>query len=209
MRADPALRRSDITGIVLAGGRGSRMGGVEKGLQWYAGKPLALHAIERLRPQVGPLLISANRHADLYADLGAPVVADAADGHAGPLAGFLAGLNSCETPYLATVPCDAPRFPTDLVAKLAQALVAGDADLAIAAAPGPGGKLRPQPVFCLMRASLRGKLAAFLARGEGKVGLWAALQRCAAVNFDDAEAFVNINTGQDLDRLQRQPVGPD
>jgi molybdopterin-guanine dinucleotide biosynthesis protein A len=201
------IPRTDITGLVLAGGRGSRMGGADKGLQLHAGRPLALLALERLRLQVGPLLISANRNAERYAAFGAPVLADDAGlGHAGPLAGWLAGLARCETPFLAAVPCDAPAFPSDLVARLAQALAAADTEIAVAATRDPThdstAGVQLQPVFGLLRAGLHDDLAAFLQTGERKVARWTAQHRCAVVVFDDAQAFVNVNTVQQLQQLQ-------
>ena len=199
MTAD--IARHDITGLVLAGGRGSRMGGVDKGLQVHAGMPLARHALLRLAPQVGPLTLSANRNLQAYAAFGVPVCPDALPGFAGPLAGFLAGLAHAVTPYLVTVPCDAPAFPADLVARLAAALVHEDADLAMAATPAPHG-LAAQPVFCLLKTTLRSDLEHFVAGGDRKVELWAAQQRRVLVRFDDAAAFFNANTLADLQRLQ-------
>jgi molybdopterin-guanine dinucleotide biosynthesis protein A len=211
------LRHDDITGLVLAGGRGSRMGGVDKGLQLHRGQPLALHALQRLAPQVGPLLMNANRHIDQYTLFGAPVVADAqaeaqaadqAD-FAGPLAGLLAGLQACRTPWLVSVPCDSPLFPADLVARLARAAVDAQADVAIAVTPGADGSLQPQPVFCLLRATLREPLQAFLAQGQRKIDRFTGQQRQVQVLFADAAAFVNANTADDLARLQAPglPVG--
>ena len=109
------IARTDITGLVLAGGRGSRMGGADKGLQSYRGMPLAMHAMLRLAPQVGRVMINANRNLAAYESFGAPVFTDASGDFAGPLAGFVAGLEQCDTPYLVTVPCDSPLFPDDLV----------------------------------------------------------------------------------------------
>ena len=109
----------DITGLILAGGRGSRMGGVDKGLQNHLGMPLAMHALLRLGPQVGEIMINANRNLGAYEAMGVPVWPDTLPDYAGPLAGFLAGLEHCETPYLVTVPCDSPLFPDDLVQRLA------------------------------------------------------------------------------------------
>ena len=207
------LLHDDITGLVLAGGRGSRMGGVDKGLQLHRGQPLALHALQRLAPQVGPLLMNANRHIDQYALFGAPVVVDAqaaaqAD-FAGPLAGLLAGLQACRTPWLVSVPCDSPLFPADLVARLARAAVDAQADVAIAVTPGADGSLQPQPVFCLLRATLRDPLQAFLAQGQRKIDRFTGQQRQVQVLFADAAAFVNANTADDLARLQAPglPVG--
>ena len=140
----------NITGLVLAGGRGLRMGGTDKGLQVLAGKPLALHALERLRPQVGALLVNANRNTATYATFGVPVCPDTVEGFAGPLAGFLAGLAQCRTPWLLTVPCDSPRFPTDLATRLAAAALSQDAEIAIALATdheAPDAALTPARVL--------------------------------------------------------------
>jgi molybdopterin-guanine dinucleotide biosynthesis protein A len=201
---EPALPREHVTGIVLAGGRGSRMGGVDKGLQCLGGKPLAWHALQRLRPQVGALWVNANRHLAAYEALGVPVCADALPDHPGPLAGFLAGLEHCPTPYLLTVPCDTPHFPADLVQRLAAALVAEAADIAMAATV-EHGRLQPQPVFCLMRVGVKDSLDGFVRSGRRKIDAWTALQRCATVVFDDAAAFFNANTPDELDRLQPRP----
>src|SRR5665213_1132642 len=123
------IKKTDITGLVLAGGRGSRMGGVDKGLQEYHGMALAQHALNRLAPQVGRAMINANRNLDVYRSMGVPVWADESADYPGPLAGMLAGLAHCETPYLATVPCDTPDFPTDLVRKLSEGLTQFDGEL--------------------------------------------------------------------------------
>src|SRR5512132_4688593 len=127
------IAREQITGLVRAGGRGARMGGVDKGLQNHLGTPLALHALLRLGPQVGEVMINANRNRGAYESMGVPVWPDTLPDYAGPLAGFLAGLEHCETPWLATVPCDTPNFPEDLVARLAAAAEAEDAEVAMAA----------------------------------------------------------------------------
>ncbi|MGZ8260229.1 MAG: molybdenum cofactor guanylyltransferase MobA [Caldimonas sp.] len=196
------IDRADITGLVLAGGRGSRMGGVDKGLQPHLGMPLALHALLRLSPQVGELLINANRNLAAYESMGTPVWPDPLPDYPGPLAGFLAGLEHCSTTFLATVPCDSPRFPEDLVARLAARLEADDADLAMAATR-EGGELRPQPVFCLMRATVIESLVRFTGSGRRKIDAWTATLRSVEVPFDDAEAFANANTLAELERLQR------
>ena len=121
-----------ITAVILAGGRGARMGGIDKGLQTFNGVPLALHTLQRLRPQVGSIMLSANRNVAAYETFGAPVWPDATTlgDYAGPLAGFITGLEQCDTPYLLTVPCDTPLFPADLVRRLADALAATGADFA-------------------------------------------------------------------------------
>jgi molybdopterin-guanine dinucleotide biosynthesis protein A len=191
--------RHEITGLVLAGGRGSRMGGVDKGLQTLDGMPLVQHAMNRLAPQVGTLMINANRHLDTYASFGMPVWPDEPADYAGPLAGFLAGLAHCETPWLATVPCDTPRFPGDLVAQLAAGL--GSAPLAIATTL-EDGRVQRQPVFCLMRRDLRPDLEAFIADGGRKIEHWLARHHCADVPFADASAFFNANTADELRGLE-------
>ena len=195
------LQREQITGLVLAGGRGSRMGGVDKGLQLHQGLRLAQHALQRLAPQVGPLLLNANRNLDTYAAMGVPVCPDALADYPGPLAGLAAGLAACSTPYLVSVPCDSPNFPTDLVARLAAALAQDEAEIAMAAAV-EDGQLRTQPVFCLLRSSLLHSLLAFLQGGQRKVDRWTALHRCVTVPFDDAAAFANANTLDELQQLQ-------
>jgi len=196
------IDRDDITGLILAGGRGSRMGGVDKGLQAHLGMPLAMHALLRLSPQVGEVLINANRNLAAYESMGAPVWPDALPDYPGPLAGFLAGLEHCATPYLATVPCDSPQFPADLVARLAERLDADGAEIAIAATR-EDGELRLQPVFCLMNATVIESLIRFTASGQRKIDAWTATLRHVAVEFDDAHAFINANTVAELRGLQR------
>ncbi len=196
-----AIDPADVTGLVLAGGRGTRMGGVDKGLQNHLGMPLALHALLRLQPQVGAVIVNANRNLAAYESMGAPVWPDPLPDHPGPLAGWLAGLEHCETPYLVTVPCDTPGFPQDLVARLAEGLVAEGADIAMAATTEEG-QLQTQPVFCLMKASLMEDLVAYVHEGGRKVDRWTARHRTAVVSFDDPAAFFNANTPQELASLQ-------
>jgi molybdopterin-guanine dinucleotide biosynthesis protein A len=194
-----------ITGLILAGGRGSRMGGVDKGLQPYAGVPLAMHALMRLGPQVGQVMINANRNLGAYDAFGVPVWPDADTDYAGPLSGFLAGLEHCETPYLVTVPCDSPLFPVDLVQRLAAALVENDAEIAMAATREGSGlqaRLQVQPVFCLMKTALLESLIRFTRSGQRKIDKWTAQHRCVQVPFDDAQAFANANTPAELQQLQ-------
>ncbi|MGC9162780.1 MAG: molybdenum cofactor guanylyltransferase MobA [Thiomonas sp.] len=193
------IDRAEITGLVLAGGRGSRMGGVDKGLQPWRGLPLAQQVRQRLQPQVGPLLINANRHLDIYRSWGLPVVTDGPQPEfAGPLAGFLAGLDACTTRYLLTAPCDCPLLPLDLADRLGQGLLAVQARIALPRAAG-----RLQPVFCLMDTALRDDLRDFVAAGGSKIDQWTARHPTAIVDFDDAHAFENINTQADLQRLER------
>jgi molybdopterin-guanine dinucleotide biosynthesis protein A len=155
-----------ITGLILAGGRGARMGGIDKGLQNFNGTPLSLHTLLRLQMQEGAplseIMIVANRNLSAYESLGVQVWPDSTDGFAGPLAGFLTGLERCETSLLLTVPCDSPLFPMDLVQRLTDALISENADIAMAAAKEEDGKIRPQPVFCLMRVSLLESLVKFI-----------------------------------------------
>jgi molybdenum cofactor guanylyltransferase len=192
----------DITGLVLAGGRGSRMGGIDKGMQPFQGIPLAQHALQRLAPQVGRLMINANRSIEDYRAMGVPVWSDQDSDFSGPLAGMLAGLTHCETAFLLSVPCDSPFFPTDLAARLSVGLEQNGAEIATAYTPD-GENLFPQPVFCLMKATLQTSLRAFIERGERKTGLWARELRGARVLFDDAEAFANFNTLTELEHAQK------
>ncbi len=197
-----AIPEADITGLILCGGRGTRMGGVDKGLQNHNGIPLAMHALLRLQPQVGQLMINANRNLAAYESMGAPVWVDPVADFPGPLAGWLAGLEQCQTPYMVTVPCDTPDFPQDLVARLAEALVKDDAEIAMAACM-EDGQLRTQPVFCLLKASLLESLLLYLHEGERKIDRWTVRHRCTTVLFDDPRAFFNANTPQELAQLQR------
>jgi molybdenum cofactor guanylyltransferase len=201
--------RAHITGLLLAGGRGERMGGLDKGLQPFRGQTLAAHSVARLAPQVGTILINANRHLDTYAALGHPVHADVWPDYAGPLAGFLTGMTHCPTPLLLTCPCDTPLFPLDLVEKLAQAMHAQDADIAMAAGLEDDGQLHAQPVFCLLKISLKASLEAFMASQRRKIDAWTGLHRCALVPFDraqDAHAFANANTLAQLKSLESQAL---
>lgn len=202
-----AIPSDQITGIVLAGGRGSRMGGLDKGLQNHKGVPLALHALLRLQPQVGPLMINANRNLSAYESMGVPVWPDARPDYPGPLAGMLAGLERCETPWLLTVPCDTPDFPEDLAARLAGAVVEHGADIAVAATR-EDGVLRTQPVFSLIRAMLMEDLMACLESGERKIDRWTARHHCVSVEFADAAAFFNANTLDELRQLEQRGAKP-
>jgi len=195
------IAAADITGLVLCGGRGSRMGGLDKGLQDWQGEPLVRRALDRLAPQVGRCAINANRNLDRYATFGVPVWPDPLEDFPGPLAGLLAGLAMCETPWLLTVPCDAPLFPRDLAARLALAIEAEGAQLAIASCDGLEDE-RLQPVFCLMHRSLQADLRRYLDEGGRKVERWTARQRRAVVAFDEAAAFANVNTLAELRQLQ-------
>lgn len=206
--ASTPIAPEDITGVVLAGGRATRMGGVDKGLQTHRGMPLALYTLLRLQRQVGQAMINANRNLAAYEAMGVPVWPDAMPDYPGPLAGMLTGLERCETPWLLTVPCDTPDFPADLAERLAQAVVAQDADIALAATR-EDGELRAQPVFCLVRAMLMEDLMAYLQSGQRKIDRWTARHRCASVEFDDAAAFFNANTLDELRQLQQREAARD
>lgn len=205
------IHSHQITGLVLAGGRGSRMGGVDKGLQSFNGTPLALHALLRLQMQegglVGDQMINANRNLAAYEAFGVPVWPDTLNDYAGPLAGFMTGLERCESPYLLTVPCDTPLFPLDLAQRLAQAFEDEGTEIAMAAAREEDGQLRPQPVFCLMRLDLLESLLAFTQGGGRKIDRWTDQHRTVIVPFDqpgdDLRAFHNTNTLAELHALEK------
>jgi molybdopterin-guanine dinucleotide biosynthesis protein A len=200
----------NITGLILAGGRGTRMGGVDKGLQNFNGIPLALHTLMRLGPQVETVMVNANRNLSAYESFGASVWPDASADFAGPLSGFLVGLERAETPYLLTVPCDTPRLPLDLAERLARALVLEGADIAMAAAPETKSdgstEVRAQPVFCLLKIELSESLVVFTHAGGRKIDAWTAQHKTVLVPFDaptdDTLAFANINTLTELQALE-------
>ena len=204
------INAHDITALVLAGGRGTRMGGVDKGLQTFNGTPLALHTLLRLQMQqgglIGEVMINANRNLAAYEAFGAPVWPDSMPDYAGPLAGFMTGLERCETPFLMTVPCDTPLFPPDLAVRLADALGRENADIAMAAARDEDGQMRTQPVFCLLRAELLESLVAFTHEGGRKIDRWTAMHKTVTVSFDqpddDPRAFFNANTLAELHSLE-------
>jgi molybdopterin-guanine dinucleotide biosynthesis protein A len=189
---------TEITGLVLAGGQGSRMGGVDKGLQPFRGKPMVAHVVERLAPQVDELLINANRNPEAYGAFGHRVIADEIEGFAGPLAGFERGLAHASGHLVVTVPCDSPFLPHDLVMRLRTALEREHAELAVAKTGD-----QAHPVFCLMRREVHGSLQAFLASGQRKIDRWYSELRVIEVPFDDvADAFLNINTREELASLE-------
>jgi molybdopterin-guanine dinucleotide biosynthesis protein A len=206
------IAAQDITGLILAGGRGSRMGGIDKGLQNFHGVPLALHTLTRLQMSggVGQIMISANRNLSTYASLGVPVWPDSQVDYPGPLAGFLSGFEHCNTPYLLTVPCDTPLLPLDLPSRLAAALATEQADIAMVAAPEVGrhGQMyvRAQPVFCLLRITLQESLLRFTQAGGRKIAAWTGLHKTAVVPFDapgdNPLAFFNANTLAELQQLE-------
>jgi molybdopterin-guanine dinucleotide biosynthesis protein A len=190
-----------ITGLILAGGRGTRMEHADKGLQAFAGMPLVQHVLSRLKPQVDQLIINANRNLDRYQQFEEPVWPDTMPDFAGPLAGLQTGLLHCSTPLLASVPCDSPFLPLDLVERLHATLIATDAELAVATT-GNGDDRRTHPVFCLMKTALLPHLTSYLQGGGRKVSAWQATRKTVEVHFDDEMAFRNINSHDDLHRFE-------
>lgn len=196
--------KPQLTGVVLAGGRGQRMGGVDKGLALLRGRPLVAHVVERLLPQVDAVLINANRNLEAYARLGYPVAPDAEADFAGPLAGLRAALTHSVSPWVLTVPCDAPFFPVDLVDKLRASLVGRHAGVAVARTAE-----RVHPVFCLASRDVLAGLDAYLAAGGRRFGAWLAEVRAIEVGFGDTAAFANLNTLDDLELAFRANMGVD
>ena len=193
-----AIATRDITGVILAGGQGKRLGGVDKGLVTLHGKPLIEHVIAALQPQVGGMLISANRNLEVYSAYGFPVVADVIGDYDGPLAGMLSAMRAAGTPYILTAPCDAPRLPADLAQRLSGALAHVNSDAAVAAS---GGQM--QPVFALLRTRLGDELQKFLEVGERGVGEWMRRLPAAVSDFPGGEGvFMNINTAEELRNIE-------
>jgi molybdenum cofactor guanylyltransferase len=208
------IHPNEVSAVILAGGRGQRMGGVDKGLQSFRSAPLAMHAVMRLQMQewdsgasgVAEIMVNANRNLSAYESLGVPVWPDATDDFSGPLSGFLVGLERCETPYLLTVPCDSPLLPLNLAQQLAHALEANQADIAMASAPEQDAsgqwQQRSQPVFCLLRRDLLESLVKFMHGGGRKIDAWTAQHQTVLVPFDTAQAFANANTLAELHALE-------
>ena len=186
--------------MILAGGRGSRMGGVDKGLQAFRGEPMVAHVMRRLGPQVSALAINANQNLDVYRRFDLPVWPDRMEEFPGPLAGLQTGLAHCDAPFLVTAPCDSPFLPMDLVARLRDALQAESADIAYAET-GEGEARQKHPVFCLLKVSLLPSLTDYLESGERKMGKWFGQLRAVTVHFADEDAFRNINTLEELHKL--------
>jgi len=192
-----------ITGLILAGGRAQRMGGIDKGLIPFHGKPLIESAISRLKPQVRSILINANRSITKYSHYGYPVLMDETPDFSGPLAGFSVGLKHCKTPYLLTSPCDSPLLPTDLAEKMAHQLESNDLELVFASSKEDDGKIWSQPVFCLMKTDLQDSLDAFLSKGDLKIDRWFKELRSGTVVFEHSQAFANVNTPEELAALEK------
>ncbi len=187
----------DVTAIVLAGGQGKRLGGLDKGLQLLQGRPLVAYVLERLEKQVETILISANRNISRYQVYGYPVFPDSIAGYPGPLAGFLTGLQHCKTPYLATVPCDTPFIHKQLIRRLRTALETSASDIAVAMTEDHGTS-KMQPVFTLMKNHLGNQLKAYLENNGRKLDQWFATLKMIPVHFKEKESFANINTSEEL-----------
>ncbi len=198
-----AVPLADITGVVLAGGRGERMGGIDKGLIPLNGRPMVQYVLEALRPQVGRIFINANRNQAQYAALGYDVVPDSVGGYLGPLAGMASAMRVAATPYVLTAPCDSPLVVADLAQRLYTALVSERADISAA---HDGERLHP--VFALLRRDLLPSLEAYLAAGERKIDRWFAGHRLAIADFSDlADAFLNVNDPQERAALEARLTG--
>ncbi len=188
-----------VTGVILAGGEARRMGGRDKGLIEISGRPMIEFIINAFEPQVDTLLINANRNEEHYAAYGHPVIADELSGYNGPLAGMASCLRVVSTEYMATLPCDSPFVPADLVTRLYRQLVEDDADISVA----HNGE-RLQPVFSLMKSSLIDSLQSYLASGERKIDRWYARHRMTETDFSDRpETFINVNTPEEIEEIEK------
>lgn len=194
------LDKHDVTAVILAGGKGRRMDGEDKGLADLGGRPLVEHVIDSIEPQVETIIISANRNQQQYARYGYPVIADTLTDYQGPLAGFISGLTHARTSHVVTVPCDGPFIASDLVERLITALTTTNADIAVA---HDGDRM--QPVYALIPARLSARLMEFLNSGERKVDLWYKQLKLALADFSDCpDTFRNINTSELLEQLQNE-----
>jgi len=191
-----------IEGLILCGGQAQRMGGQDKGLIELKQRPLFEHCIERLTPQVGKLMLNANRNHERYAKSKLPVYADSHLDFSGPLAGFHVGLSHCQAPYLAIVPCDSPVFPLDLVERLFLGLQAKHADVSYAVTKNVSDQQQNQSVFCLIRNGLKDHLSHYLDQGERKIDRWFHQLNYVEVLFPDESSFANINTPEDLVKME-------
>ena len=190
-----------ITGVILAGGQGRRMGGVDKGLKLLHGRPMVAWVIERFARQVDEILINANQNLETYTALGYRVIPDTIEGFAGPLAGLQRGLTEARHDLVATVPCDSPFLPADLIRRLSAALHGTGSEVAVARTGD-----QPHPVFCLCRKSVLPGLTSFLAAGGRKIDAWYASLKVVEVSFDDnPDAFSNVNTEAELKAFEERP----
>lgn len=192
------ISSNDITGVILAGGQARRMQGQDKGLVLLKNKPLIEYVIDILKPQLGMLLINANRNHRQYSEYGFDIVSDELSGYCGPLAGMASALNKTETKYMLTAPCDSPFMPDDLVQRLATALETAGADISVA----HNGE-RMQPVFCLMKKKLMPSMNDFLSNGERKIDKWFNQHALAIADFSDIpKTFDNLNTLEDIKAIE-------
>jgi molybdenum cofactor guanylyltransferase len=198
------MAKTLIDGLILCGGQAQRMGGQDKGLILLHNKPLFQHGIERFAPQVGNLMINANRNLDIYRQSGCSVYPDLQTDYSGPLAGFQVGLEHCKAPFLAIIPCDSPLLPLDLVQRLHDAVVRENTDIAYVTTRNASGEKFSHPVFCLLRNGLLNHLNQFLQKGERKIDRWFHQLRYSEVFFEDESPFININTPEDLAHIEDQ-----
>ena len=202
-----SIGRDNITGLILAGGKATRMGGVDKGLAQCLGEPMALRALKRLGPQVASVMISANRNAEAYSSFGCPVFRDDEPGFQCPLAGVLTALRRCPTPYLLTIPCDSPFVPLDLASRMAGMMERGGCGAVFAASiERSEGKTwtQAQPVFNMLPTSCADSLEAYLAKGKRKILTWGATQGLGVARFDDPLGFANCNTVEALRAIEAE-----
>ena len=191
------MNHPDVTALVLAGGRGQRMGGTDKGLIELSGKPMIEHILERLEPQCDHIIINANRNVDRYAVYGHPVLRDSLGDYQGPLAGFSTGLKHAKTPFIMTLPCDAPDLPADLVERMLTVMNGQQADITVA----HDGE-RMQPVYALIKTALHENLDQFLASGDRKIDRWYAMNNTVTVDFSDMrDIFRNVNTPEQINAM--------
>ena len=194
------LNKHNVTAVILAGGKGRRMDGKDKGLVELANRPLIEYVIDAIKPQVETIILNANRNQEQYSQYGYPVISDALLDYQGPLAGFISALKSSTTSHIVTLPCDGPFLPKDLVERLVLALTYSKAEIAVA---HDGDRM--QPVYSLIPATLINSLSSFLDTGERKIDLWYKQHRVALADFSDCpETFRNINTAEQRDRLQNE-----
>lgn len=193
-----------VTAVILAGGRAQRMGGQDKALQLLAGRPLMAHVISALRPQVDTILINSNRPAGDYRQFGLPVIPDSLPDHPGPLAGLLSALQVCDSELILAVPCDTPLLPSDLVARMRQALEQDHADVCSISADG-----HLHAAIILTRHNRQAALREYLASGQRKVQDWLRSQRLAIADYSDgAEHFINVNSSEELQQLEQRMPRP-
>jgi molybdopterin-guanine dinucleotide biosynthesis protein A, proteobacterial len=201
--SDPGISRTQITGVILAGGRALRMGGIDKGLLELNEKPMIAYILAALRPQVGTVFINANRNAQRYASFGCPVLPDQLGDYFGPLAGMASAMQAANTNYVLSVPCDSPLLAADLAARLSRAMVENAADISVA---DDGERL--QPVFALLRTNLLPNLLDYLKTDERKIDRWYARHKLARADFSDRpDTFINVNTPEERTRLEARLRG--